>query len=81
MCHGLAECRKQHTAHIKGQHKERCGWHVEEWQMSLVLAAWCTGVRAKRARRCSRWGCDTGKDKGSVRRVRGRAMWCSPSGR
>jgi hypothetical protein len=26
-----------------------------------VLAARCTGGRAKRARRCSRWGCDTGK--------------------
>jgi hypothetical protein len=42
--HGLAECKKQHTAHIKELHKERCGWEVGEWRrVSLVLAAWCTG--------------------------------------
>jgi hypothetical protein len=31
-------------AHIKEQHKERCGWEVGEWRrVSLVPAAWCTG--------------------------------------
>ena len=28
---GLAECKKQHTAHIKEQHGEQCDWQVQEW--------------------------------------------------
>ena len=69
--HGLAEYRKQHTAHIKEQHKERCGWHVEVWQrVSLVLAAWCTGGVARRARWRLRWRYDTAQGGVQWERVR-----------
>jgi hypothetical protein len=40
---GLADCKKQHTAHIKEQHKERCGWEVGEWRR----VSWCSQLGAQ----------------------------------